>query len=179
MIVVGGVPGAGKSTAMRPHVGRRGVVVLDPDQIRARVRMRWLVHLVHQVLVWAAVLAGPRRTPVLLIQDTATRPRRREALLRAARWRGWDVRLVLVQVARSEALEGQRQRGRISPSGAFARHWHRWQDLLDDLDGVSVAPQLIGRDEVGPLVADLVAGGLGEGLQSTEELSHLAGVPVP
>lgn len=161
LIVVGGIPGAGKSTAMRAHLGRPGVRVLDPDQIRKRVAARWLVHLVHQTLVWGWVLAGPGRTPVLLVQDTSTRRRRREVLLKTARWRGWDVRLVLVQVAREQALAGQRQRGRVSPSRAFARHWERWQAMLDDLDSMSVPPILVDREQVGPLVGDLVAQGLG------------------
>lgn len=154
---------------MRPHVGRAGVVVLDPDRIRARVHQRWLVHLVHQVLVWAAVLAGPRWVGVLLVQDTATRRRRREALLAAARWRGWDVRLVLVQVARSEALDGQLRRGRISPPGAFGRHWERWQALIADPDELSVAPVMVPRAEAGSAVAALVAAGLGQGPQVPAE----------
>lgn len=157
MIVVGGVPGAGKSTAIRRHVGTPGVVVADPDRLRPRLRRRWLVHLVHQVQVWGAVLLGPRVVGVLLIQDTATRRGRREALLRLARRRGWQVHLILVEVSRSAALAGQASRGRLAPAAAFERHWARWQRLRADLADVAVLPRVVGRDEVAGVVDALVA----------------------
>lgn len=160
MIVVGGVPGAGKSTAILRHAGTPGVVVLDPDRLRPRLRRRWLVHLVHQVQVWGALLLGPRLVGVLLVQDTATRRGRREALLRLARLRGWQVHLVLVEVARSDALAGQASRGRMAPAVAFERHWARWQRLRADLADVAVSPRVVGRDDVAGVVDALVAGEL-------------------
>ncbi|GAB3255032.1 hypothetical protein GCM10027425_14860 [Alteromonas gracilis] len=128
MIVVGGVPGAGKSTLLRAHAGP-GVVVLDPDDLRPVLRRRGLVHAVHQLLVWAAALAGPRilRGRTVLIHDTATRRRRREAFLALARARGWDVDLLLVDVTRLQAVTGQVQRGRLVAPGSFDRHWRRWE----------------------------------------------------
>lgn len=161
MIVVGGVPGAGKSTAIRRYVGASGVRVLDPDRFRPRLRRRALVHLVHQVLVWSAVLLGPRAVGTLLIQDTATRRRRREALLRLARWRGWDVRLVLVEVSRADALAGQAVRGRMTPEASFERHWSRWLRLRADLDDVSVAPLVVTREDVAAVIDRLVEEGVG------------------
>lgn len=128
MIVVGGVPGAGKSTLLRARRGP-GVVVLDPDDLRPVLRRREIVHAVHQLLVWAAALAGPRivgrRT--LLVHDTATRRHRREAFLALARARGWEVDLLLVDVTRLEAVTGQVQRGRLVAHDSFDRHWRRWE----------------------------------------------------
>lgn len=128
MVVVGGVPGAGKSTALRPYVADPDVLVLDPDLLRARLRWRPLVHAVHQALVWLVVLAGPAGR-VLLVHDTATRRRRRESLLRLASWRGWEPRLLLVDVSRSDALLGQHDRGRMVDPASFDRHWERWLRL--------------------------------------------------
>lgn len=156
MILVGGVPGAGKSTAILRHVGTPGVRVLDPDRLRGRLPWRALVHLVHQALVWGAVLLGPRVSGVLLVQDTATRRRRREALLRLALWRGWDVHLVLVDVSRAEAVTGQVERGRPAPAGAFERHWGRWEGLRRNLDQVGVPPLVVGRADVAAVVDALV-----------------------
>lgn len=155
MIVVGGVPGAGKSTAILRYAGTAGVRVLDPDRLRPVLRRRALVHLVHQGLVWSSVLLGPRLVGTLLIQDTATRRRRREALLRLARWRGWDVHVVLVDVSRADALTGQAERGRVTPTNAFDRHWDRWLRLRADLDEVSVAPLVVTRREVSTVIDQL------------------------
>lgn len=154
--MVGGVPGAGKSTALLPYVGAPRVRVVDPDRLRPLLRWRPLVHAVHQVLVWGAVLLGPGAIGTLLVQDTATRRRRREALLRLARVRGWVVHLVLVDVSRAAALSGQAHRGRFAPPRAFDRHWHRWTGLRAGLDQPSVPPHVVPQGEAAAVIADLV-----------------------
>lgn len=158
MIVVGGVPGAGKSTAILRYLGVPGVRVLDPDRVRRTLRGRAAVHAVHQALVWGTVLLGPRRVGTLLIQDTATRPRRREALLRFATLRGWSVHLLLVDVSRADALAGQADRGRRSPTGAFERHWSRWERLRGDISHVGAPARMVSRAEVSAAVDELVTG---------------------
>jgi hypothetical protein len=156
MVVVGGVPGAGKSTVLRPYAGRRDVTVLDPDTWRDGLRWRPLVHGVHQALVWGAVLLGPALVGPLLVHDTATRPRRRTALLRLARLRGWNPSLVLVDVDRTAALTGQLDRGRLVPAGSFERHWARWQRLRSDPAGTRWAPTfVVARDHAPAVVAAL------------------------
>lgn len=136
LLVVGGVPGAGKSTALRHHVGTRGVLVLDPDRMRGILRWRPLVHLVHQVLLWGTVSVGPRLlrrlgVRLVLAQDTATRTRRRTALLKLASRRGWRSALWFIDASREEALSGQFARGRMVDEAAFERHWKRWELLRD------------------------------------------------
>lgn len=154
MVVVGGVPGAGKSTALRAYADEPGVLVLDPDPIRARLRWRPLVHAVHQLLVWVLVLAGPAdRT--LLVHDTATRPRRRGALLRLGCWRGWDVTLLLVDVSRSAALTGQLDRGRLVSPRCFEQHWDRWL-LLRAEPETGVRTVFVDRTQAGVVLAGLV-----------------------
>lgn len=170
-VVVGGVPGAGKSTALRAYIGAPGVHVVDPDRIRAVLSWRPLVHAVHQLLVWGGLLLGPSVVGTLMIQDTATRRRRREAMLRFALWRGWVVHLVLVDVSRDDALAGQARRGRISPPRAFDRHWQRWTGLRSDLDGIAVPARVVTRAEVADVLAGLVA--------PTRELSEDVLAPEP
>lgn len=69
LVVVGGVPGAGKSTVIASVAQAPGVASLDPDRLRAPVAARypavpyrayrWAVHTVHTVVAWAVVLVGP------------------------------------------------------------------------------------------------------------------------
>jgi hypothetical protein len=119
LIVVGGVPGAGKSTLLaRVADDVPRTVVLDPDRYRRRIAARlpswvpygtyrWAVHTLHAVETLARLARGPRSTAPLLVHDTATRVRRREALGLIARLRGWDPVLVAVDVSLAEALDGQ------------------------------------------------------------------------
>jgi AAA domain len=161
MIVVGGVPGAGKSTAVMRHLGVPGVRVLDPDLLRGRVPRRWMVHTLHQALVWGSVLLGPGLMGTLLIQDTATRRGRREALLRLGRRRGWAVHLVLVDVSRADALAGQEQRGRVVAAKSFERHWQRWTWMRADLDrACAVPPVVVTRRDVVHVLDTLVSSGV-------------------
>lgn len=144
VVLVGGIPGAGKSTAIRrATAGRRDVQVIDSDIVRCwwRARLpvgtpyrsyRWLVHTLTIVWMAAALVRGPRTGRPLVMHDPGTRPRRRRLFLRVARSRRWRPVLVLVDVDRADAQRGQRDRRRIVRAAAFDRHWHRWRQLRAD-----------------------------------------------
>ncbi|MCK9793584.1 ATP-binding protein [Isoptericola sp. 4D.3] len=157
-VLVGGVPGAGKSTALAWVSGLRpGVRVLDSEQarrgLRARVprRVPYAVYrpVVHAWHVWGVVrtvLAGPSGwgsggigdgAGALVVHDPATSAARRRWWAWLARRGGWRPVLVMVDVERAEALSGQVARGRVVRSKAFARHWGRWAAQRERL--VSVA----------------------------------------
>lgn len=190
VVLVGGIPGAGKSTAIRrATAGRRDVQVIDSDVVRWwwRARLpartpyryyRWLVHTL--TVVWMAVvlLRGPRADRPLVVHDPGTRPRRRRLFLRLGRFRRWNPVLVLVDVDRADAQRGQRDRRRVVRPAAFDRHWHRWRQLREEagdrpemLDGGGwCGVRLVGRPEAADLLTALLrrptpagwlAGGLG------------------
>lgn len=143
-VLLGGVPGAGKSTAIR---GLRrdvvGVRVLDSEDTRRwlcgrlpawlpyRV-IRPLVHLIHIGTALTLVLGGPGRSGPLLIHDPSTREARRALFAWLARTRGFDPRLVWIEVSEQDALRGQRDRGRVVRPEAFARHWRRSRLITPD-----------------------------------------------
>jgi predicted kinase len=145
VVLVGGVPGAGKSTALA-LIARDipSAMVLDPDQIRELIRRllpdrvphrayRPLVHAIHAVRVLAALLSGPVRDRTLLVHDPATRPRRRWLFAWFARRCGWDPVLVFIEVSRAVAEQGQAQRGRVLDADSFRGHWSRWERLRSEL----------------------------------------------
>ena len=141
LVVVGGVPGAGKTTAIAAATADLpDVTVLDPDRVHRAIRARapaWLpyrayrllVHTVHTVTVLAHLLLGPVPGSALVLHDPGTRRRRRHLFLGLARWRGWRIALVYVDVERAAARSGQFRRGRAQRPAAFQRHWERWQQL--------------------------------------------------
>lgn len=145
LVCVGGVPGAGKSTAIR-EVGRdlAHVVALDPEEIHRLLAgrlpaalpygsYRWAVHTLHTVRVAYHVLRGPAPHRVLVVHEPCTRSRRRRVFVRGARLFGWRPALLYVGADRSVARSGQLQRGRLVPAPSFDRHWLRWLALRREL----------------------------------------------
>ncbi|MBI4941896.1 MAG: AAA family ATPase [Actinobacteria bacterium] len=145
LVVVGGVPGAGKTTVLARVAARRdGVLVVDPEGHRARFAAtlgrvlpyrayRPLVHTLHAVTVVGLVAAGPRalRARALVVHEPATRPRRNAIVVRLARARGWRPALVYVDAGRAQALAGQHARGRVLDPRSFDGHWDRWSEQRD------------------------------------------------
>jgi hypothetical protein len=140
-VLVGGVPGAGKTTVLGALATvRPGVTTVDPEQVRRRLaallpagtpypRYRVVVHLWSTLTVLALLLRGPTsHRRALVVHDPATRRGRRTWTGRLARWRGWDPVLVVVDVSRGTALQGQLARRRVLAPRSFDRHWRRWQE---------------------------------------------------
>lgn len=145
LIVVGGVPGAGKTTAIATATDDLAhVEAVDPEHVSWWLRnrlprevpyraYRWVVHTVHTLRVLVALLDGPTVGRRLVIHDPGTRRRRRGLFLALARLAGWRMLLVYVDVDRSSAEDGQHRRGRVVRS--FEEHWQSWQQLRPALTG--------------------------------------------
>jgi hypothetical protein len=127
VVVVAGLPGAGKTTlaAAEPRA-------LDSDHVRAAwaPRLRWipyplwrpLVHAWHWILLWRAL--GRPEGVVVVRPFTAAWMRR--AVLRRARRHHPAVRLVVVAATPAQARAGQAERGRVVGERAMRRHERRW-----------------------------------------------------
>jgi predicted kinase len=127
VVVVAGLPGAGKTTlvASEPRA-------LDSDALREawapRLRglpyalWRPLMHAWHWSAIWRA--AG-RPEGVILVRPFTTGWLRR-AVLRRARRHHPAVHLVVVDATPAQARAGQRARGRTLRERAMRRHERRW-----------------------------------------------------
>ncbi|MFF0437025.1 AAA family ATPase [Streptomyces sp. NPDC004327] len=126
IVVVSGLPGAGKSTLMGRAADGRAV---DSQHTRERWEARlprFLPYALYRPLARLAHYAGLRRVlrsgAGVVVHDCGTQSWVRGWLARAARRRGAGLHLILLDVDPGLALAGQRSRGRGVSGYAFARH---------------------------------------------------------
>jgi len=125
VVVVTGVPGAGKTTLIRRAVDRDAARVVDTDD-RREAGGRRLLYLDHYARIVAAVVG---RRPVV-IHSRGTHPAARRAIAALAALRGRPAHLVMLDAARSEAEAGQRERGRTVEPAEMDRQLARWRRLM-------------------------------------------------
>ncbi|MEU7019870.1 AAA family ATPase [Streptomyces sp. NPDC046203] len=126
VVVVSGLPGAGKSTLMGRVAGGRAVDSQDTRE-RWEARLpRFLPYALYRPLARIAHYAGLRRALAagagVVVHDCGTQSWVRGWLARAVRRRGGALHLILLDVDPATALDGQRARGRTVSGYAFARH---------------------------------------------------------
>ncbi|WP_344882249.1 AAA family ATPase [Allokutzneria multivorans] len=132
LVLLAGLPGAGKSELLRRADVPAHVKVLDSDQVRRPLReafgpvpyrlYRPLVHITHHArLVWYAATARG----AVVVHEPATRVSTRVwiAALRVLTRRPGT--FVWLDVSAVEALAGQHSRGRVLPAESFAKHVRR------------------------------------------------------
>jgi predicted kinase len=125
VVVVAGLPGAGKSTLIRRAVDRAAVRVVDTDdQRRAGRRASYVRHYGHILTaVWG-------RRPVV-IHSRGTLGTLRRLITLASSLRGRPAHLILLDTPRAAAEDGQRRRGRFVSRTKMDREVARWERLLD------------------------------------------------
>ncbi len=145
LLVVSGLPGAGKSTLIRrvvPALDGRGDPVRSVDSQDSRARLerrlrglpvrlpygayRPLARLVHYAHLWRALRSGAS----LVVHDCGQRGWVRRLLAREARRRGTALHVLLLAVEPGTALAGQRARGRTVSRAAFGRHRRAMERLI-------------------------------------------------
>jgi hypothetical protein len=124
VVVVAGMPGAGKTTLIRRAVDRAAVRVVDTDDHRRRVP--GLMYAEHYLRILLAVLG--RRPAVIHSRGTHGWLRRGIAVL--ARLRGRPAHLIMLDAGLDEAEAGQRERGRMVPPSEMAWQAARWRRLM-------------------------------------------------
>ncbi len=115
------------------------MVVLDSDQVRARLRAafpanlpyryyRPLVHLVHRLRV---LLFAVSRSGLLVVHEPSTRPTTRAWLVLIGVLTARHRHFLWLQATPEQAMAGQVERGRLVRGTSFARHVRRAAWLRD------------------------------------------------
>jgi GTPase SAR1 family protein len=125
VVVVAGVPGAGKTTLIRRAVDRDVTRVVDTDDRREAGRRRGL-YAGHYLRI--AVAVAGRRPAV--IHSRGTHPAARLTIAALAALRGRPGHLVMIDADRDQAEAGQRARGRSVPPAEMDRQLARWRRLM-------------------------------------------------
>lgn len=151
LVLVAGLPGAGKTTLVRRLGDTPGVHALDSEDVAgvlARVPLpyrsvRPLVHLVHLLCLLLTLM-----TPAgcVLSSDPLTSSRRRAVFAAAAALTGRRMSVVLLHTAAQDARDGQRRRGRVLTEARMSRHEHRYAQQLR-AGWLSTADHVLSRDE--------------------------------
>jgi Viral (Superfamily 1) RNA helicase len=127
VVVVAGVPGAGKTTLIRRAVDPAAARIVDTADLRGGRRPpALLLYPVHYARIVVAIMG--RRPAVIHSRGTHAALRRAIAVL--AVLRGRPAHLVLIDAAREEAEAGQRARGRRVAEGEMERQVSRWRRLM-------------------------------------------------
>jgi adenylate kinase family enzyme len=124
VVVVAGLPGAGKTTLIRRTTSRSAAVVVDTDDQRRRGgRASYVRHYAHiAAAVWG-------RQPVV-IHSRGTVGTLRRLITLLSFLRGRPAHLVLLDAPRAVAEDGQRRRGRRVSRNTMDREAARWDRLL-------------------------------------------------
>jgi predicted kinase len=125
VVVVAGVPGAGKTTLIRRAVDRAVAQVVDTDD-RREAGARRLLYAGHYARIVAAIAGG---RPVV-IHSRGTHPAARRAIAALGALRGRPAHLVMLHAERDEAEAGQRARGRTVAPAEMDRQLARWRRLM-------------------------------------------------
>jgi len=125
VVVVAGVPGAGKSTLIRRVVDRSAVAVVDTDdQRRDGGRASYARH-------YGRILAAVRGSRPVVIHTRGTVGTLRRAIATVAALHGRPAHLILLDASPEEAEDGRRRRGRDVSRLRMAREVARWRRLRD------------------------------------------------
>jgi len=133
VVVVAGIPGAGKTTLIDRAVDRTSAVVLDTDDRRRaggpsrRKSVRVARH------YYGIVSAVVRRTDLpVVVHSRGTTVLARRMVAGLAHLRGRPAHLVLLMATHAEAVDGQRRRGRTIARDEMTTHVERFAGLVAD-----------------------------------------------
>lgn len=141
VVLIVGIPGAGKTVLIDRAAGSPDWTVLDPDRFRRRLSpaLRRLPG-PYPLYVLAMVVAIARH-PQVVVESRGTYAWLRRLVTACARARGREAVLVLLDAPSRDAMAGQMGRGRVAPQRVMRWHTTRWIRLLDAASSGALAAE--------------------------------------
>jgi len=131
VVLIAGIPGAGKTTLIDRAARPSDWTVLDLDRFRRRLRPRLRrIPVFYPFYVLAIIVVIARDTHVV-VEARGTYGWLRRLVTACARFRGRDAVIVLLDASSEDAIAGEVSRGRVAPSSVMRVNTTRWSRLLD------------------------------------------------
>jgi len=131
VVLIVGIPGAGKTTLIDRAASPSDWTVLDLDRFRRRLRPRLRrIPVFYPFYVLAIIVAIARDTHVV-VEARGTYAWLRRLVAACARFRGRQAVIVLLDASPEDAIAGEVARGRVAPSGVMRVNTTRWSRLLN------------------------------------------------
>lgn len=131
VVLVVGIPGAGKTVLIDRAANSSSWTVLDNDRLRRRLPTALRrIPILYPVYVLALVAAIARHTRVVA-ESRGTYAWLRRLVTACARARGREAVIVLLDASSEDAMAGQEVRGRVAPAPVMRANTTSWVPLLD------------------------------------------------
>ena len=132
VVLVVGIPGAGKTTLIDRATRSPEWVVLDLDRFRRRLPPALRKVPVPYPLYVVAVIAAIARHPYVVVESRGTYAWMRRLVAACARVCRREPVLVLLDAPVEDATAGQVRRGRLAPAWVMRWNTAHWSRLLDE-----------------------------------------------
>ncbi len=134
VVVVAGVPGAGKTTLIRRAVDPAAARIVDTEDRReaGHARSSSRLYAGHYARILAALAGRRAGGRPIVVHSRGTRGVLRRTIAYLAALRGRPAHLILLDVARETAEAAQRGRGRTVSRREMSRQVSRWRRLVTD-----------------------------------------------
>jgi hypothetical protein len=129
VVVIAGLPGAGKTTLIRRAVDRSVAHVVDTEDRRDQLPVQVPSSVLHAEHLLRIVVATLRR-PAVVVHSRGTNPGQRRLVVTLAALRRREAHLILLDADPAAAEEGQRARGRTLARWRMEREARRWQRVV-------------------------------------------------
>jgi len=141
VVLVTGIPGAGKSVLINHAVSSPPWKVLDPDRFRNRLSPQLRRLPIPYPLFVLAVVVAIVRDPQVVVESRGSNAWLRRLIAVCARARGRQAVLILLDAPSREAVAGQRSRGRVAPGPVMRWNATEWRRVLNAASSGALATE--------------------------------------
>ncbi len=141
VVLVIGIPGAGKTVLIDRAASSPPWTVLDPDRFRRQLSPALRRLPIPYPLFVLAIIVAIAKDPQVVVESRGSNAWLRRLIAVCARVRGRKAVLILLDAPSEEAVAGQRSRGRVAPEPVMRWNATEWSRVLDAASSGALATE--------------------------------------